>query len=126
MRAAWTAAATGLMVAVLTGCPHEADDGRAVRFTVKLAYTGTFPREPDAQVLTVGRADVEALGVVDPTVRAEFGSFTVRTTTEAEGDARFEHCLADPIVITDADTGAAVRTIPPGTCLTERTPLEID
>ncbi len=122
-KAAMLAVGAALAVVLLAGCPREADDGRAVSFSIVVTYDGTFPREPDPQRLTVGAADVEALGVTNPVVVDDFGSFTIRTSTVAEGDARFSHCLEDPIVITDGDTGEVVHTVPAGTCLTEGKPL---
>lgn len=113
------------LVFLVTGCPHEADDARRVRFSIEVAYAGTFPRDPDRQRLAVGPVDAKELGVVNPVVFHDFGSFTIRTSTIAEGDARFRYCIADPIVISDADTGEVVHTVPAGTCLEERTPLTV-
>ena len=53
----WAAAAPSLM----TGCPHEADDARDVRFSIKVTYDGTFPRDRDRQRFLVGPADASVL-----------------------------------------------------------------
>lgn len=125
VRSAAAVVSAAAAVVLVTGCPHEADDARNVVFSIQVAYDGTFPRDPDRQRLVVGSVDAEALGVRNPTSFHDFGSFTIRTTTIAEGDEKFTYCIADPIVISDASTGELVHTLPAGTCLEERTPLTV-
>jgi hypothetical protein len=112
----------------LTACPtvfpSEADDSRLVRFAVKVPYRGTYPRDPDPQRLTVGAADTGALRVISPVSTSDFGTFVIDTEIEIDGDARYEHCLLEPLVVTDVGSGEAVAELPAGTCLREGTTSE--
>lgn len=112
----------------LTACPtvfpSEADDSRLVRFAVKVPYRGTYPRDPDPQVLTVRDADARALRVTSPVSTSDFGTFVIDTEFEVDGDARYEHCLLEPLVVTDVGSGEAVAEVPAGTCLSEGTTSE--
>ena len=110
---------------LVTGCPGRRDSSHVVRFTITVADDGTSPEFADRKRLVVGPDDVKALGVENPTSFDDFGSFVIDTSRTSENDEPFTYCIADPIVITDVDTGTADRTVPAGTCLTEQSPLRI-
>lgn len=110
---------------LVAGCFGEADDTREVDFLIRLEPTEKYPRDANPQILTLGPADAEALGMESPTVRHDFGTFAIHTKIEASGDPAFAHCLIEPIVISDADTGETVQTIDTGTCLEERSPIDL-
>jgi hypothetical protein len=123
-----TVLGTLTLALTLTACPtvfpSEADDSRLVRIAVRVPYPGTYPRDPDPQMLTVSDADTGALRVTNPVSTADFGTFVIDTEIEVDGDERYEHCLLEPLVITDLGPGGAVAEVPAGTCLREGTTSE--
>lgn len=124
-RAGWATVWASVAVLVLAGCFHEADDAREANFSVEVAHIGTNRRDPDPHTLTIGAADVKALDVKETVIANSYSTFVIFTRTVVRGDAGFVYCLKNPIVIADAASGEKDTVIPRGTCLTEKSPLQL-
>lgn len=125
MKARWLAASMSGALLMLTGCFQEAEIERPIGYSVVVEFEDMRSTISYPQTLTIGPTDVKEMEATRSEFYGSYRSFYIRTNIVVDNVNQVNYCLVEPIVITSAATGAVDHTIPAGTCLADKSTLEI-